>query len=253
LPKIKQADLLKTIVNQFSLLISTNTLSKEVSFIPLDKLIDNIGIAIDWSDKIDLSEEHEVLYNFFENYFQKNWLIYKDDDKDTNIAGSGLGNSYLLFSDENAQLDGTLFESEFSAISRVEVDGVQLATSPFYPSEDLNPKLGVSKITSDNLIQQIYEAAPTQSNEIFFNDISFAKLLATNFEALKRVLANGIAIKILVRLTRSDFTNIDFSIPIFLDVMTAKGQLRGHFYINEISQYNVGANDSCEVTLIQID
>lgn len=257
LPDIKQTDLLRTVVNQFMLLLTTNTLTKEVFFIPLDTVIDNIPNAIDWSDRVDLTEEHEIIYDFFDNYSQRNWMRYKDDDKDTLIFGSGYGSFYFDYDNENLPAKGEIFQSEFSAIHRsiYTLYGVDktLAFSEFYPDKDLNPKLGFSKITTDNLITMTSGTPPAQSNEIFFDDIAFANLIQNNYQALQRILNNGIAIKMLMRLTRADFTNMDFSIPIFLDLVTAKGHVRGHFYVNQISQYNVGAHDSCEVTLIQID
>lgn len=253
LPQIKQTDLLRTIVNQFSLLLSTNTITKEVFFIPLDNVIDNISNAIDWSDRVDLTEEHEILYNFFDNYFQSNWFRYKDDEKDLLIKGREIGDSVIAYDNENLPIEGDLFVSEFSAIERETISGKEIASCKFYPDQTFNPKLGVSEITTNNLITQFVQSAPTQSNEIFFDDIAFANLIPNNYQALQRILSNGIAIKMLMRLTRADFTNMDFSVPVFLDVITQKGHVRGHFYVNQISQYNVGAHDSCEVTLIQID
>lgn len=253
LPDMKQTDLLRTVVNQFMLLLTTNTLTKEVFFIPLDTVIENIPNAIDWSDRVDLTEEHEIIYNFFDNYSQRNWMRYKDDEKDTLIAGTGYGSFYFDYDNENVPLEGDVLTSEFSAIAREDISGKTIASCKFYPNETFNPKLGVSKITTDNLITQFGQSAPAQSNEIFFDDIAFANLIPNNYQALQRILNNGIAIKMLMRLTRADFTNMDFSVPVFLDVVTQKGHVRGHFYVNQISQYNVGAHDSCEVTLIQID
>lgn len=259
LPDIKQTDLLRTVVNQFMLLLTTNTLTKEVFFIPLDNVIDNIPNAIDWSDKVDLSEEHEIVFDFFDNYFQRNWFRYKDDEKDPYIFGTGLGSSFIDFDNRNLPPSGDVYESTFSAISRGDYSGPLninkvIAKCEFFPDEELNHKIGVSKITSNNIIKmQDSILTPTQSNEVFFDDIAFANLIPNNYQALQRILNIGIAIKILMRLTRAVYTNMDFSVPIFLDVITQKGHVRGHFYVNQISQYKVGAHDSCEVTLIQID
>jgi hypothetical protein len=259
LPDIPQTSLISTVANLFLLLFTTDTINKVVSIVELQQVVDNIPNAIDWSDKVDLSEGHEIVFDFLDNYFQRNWFRYKDDEKDPYIFGTGLGSSFIDFDNGNLPPSGDVYESTFSAISRgnysgnLNIDKI-IAKCEFFPDEELNPKIGVSKITSDNIIRmQDSILTPSRSNEVFFDDISFANLIPLNYASLQRILANNTVIKMLFRLTRNDFANFDFTIPLYIDVMTEKGHVRGHFYVNKIDQYNVGANDSCEVTLIQID
>lgn len=254
LPDVKQSDIFITVMNMFNELSTTNNITREVLFFSLEKIIDNIPNAIDWSDKVDLKEEHEVSFDFFDNYFKNNLFGYKIDDNDPYIAGTKTGEGSILYDNDNLTNEGEVFVSELSPFVRVIMMGKEIAMIPKNGIDgELNPKIGYIEITNNNLITQSPFPAPTQSAELFFDDISFKKLIPAYYSSLQRILANNTVVKMLFRLTRNDFANFDFSTPIFIDVMTNKGQVRGHFYVNQISQYNVGAHDSCEVTLIQID
>ena len=254
LPKTKQSDLLLTIVNQFNLLFTTDNLNKAVAFVSFDKVRENIPQAIDWSDKIDLSEAPEILFDFFDNYFKKNNFSYKIDDKDPYISGTTIGQGTIETDNENLEIEGDVFVSEFSPVERVDMLSIELPIIPINGiSGELNPKIATVEITNNNIVTQSPFSAPTQSAELFFDPLGFDVLIPANYQILSRILANNKAIKLLIRLSRADFANVDFSIPIFLDIETENGQIRGHFFINQIDQYSVGANESCEVTLINID
>jgi hypothetical protein len=259
LPDIKQSELIRTLFNQFSIICSTDTLKKIVTFTQLDSLVSNIHTAPDWTSKIDLTEPVEFIFDFWDNYFQLNEFIYKDDERDSRIAFTKTGAGSIAYPNLNLPPSGIVFESAFSAISRsFEWNGAvqtkELAQCESRTEGDLNWKLGVSEITALNLITQFGQSAPTQSNEISFEGLDFASLISSNYNALKAVFKNSKAIKCLLRLTRAEYNSIDFSMPIFLDFTTEEnGHVRGHFYINLIDQYEVGENASCYVTLIQID
>lgn len=254
LPEVKQSDLLVTLFNIFCIITTTDVYSREVTFNTLDTLIDNIPNAIDWTDKLDLSEEPEILFDFFDNYFQRNIFKYKDDDKDPRIAFTRFGEGVIDYNNNNLDSQGEVFESAFSATQRANERLIPIAAAECRLYGNLNWKLGVSKITTDNLITQFGLSAPTNSNEVFFDDLLFTNLINENYNTLKRVFANGRAIKLLVRLSRTDYQSIDFTTPIFIDIVTERhGNIRGHFYINEIEQYAVGKRDSTYVTLVKID
>lgn len=255
LPAIKQSDLLITLFNIFGIITSTNVYDRVVKFSQLDTLIDNIPNAIDWTDKLDLSEEPEILFDFFDNYFQRNLFRYKPDDKDENgVAGTTYGQGFIDYDNKNLDVEDAVFESVFSAIIRRHELIPPIANCDSRAVGDLNFKIGYVKLTTDNLITQQGQSAPTNSNEVFFDDLLFTNLINENYNTLKRVFANSRAIKLLVRLSRTDYQSIDFTTPIFIDIVTERhGNIRGHFYINEIEQYAVGKRDSTYVTLVKID
>jgi hypothetical protein len=259
LPDIKQSDFLLYIFNLFCVLVSTDSVNQEVTLVQLDTLLDNIPNAIDWSDKVDLTEPIEIEFDFWDKYFQSNRFIYKQDDRDTRIAGSDLGIGRIEYPNENLPKEGDIFESEFTGISRsYDWNGVtnvqELAQCESRTLGDLNWKVGVVDITTLNRITQFGLSAPSQSAEVSFTGLSFQENINKNYLALKNIFENSKAIKILIRLTRHDFANIDFGVPVFLDVNTPdNGQIRGHFYVNLIEQYKAGSHASCYVQLIQID
>jgi hypothetical protein len=255
LPEIKQSDLVITILNQFLVVTSTDNISKAINFFKLETIKSNIHKAKDWTSKIDLSEDPTIVFDFFDNYYKTNFLKYNIDDKDPFISGTTIGQGSFDYDNENVENQGDVFESEFSPIVRQPMFGKELALIPINGIDgELNGKIAYVEITNNNLIQQLPFPMPTQSAELFFDKIGFDALIPTYYGTLKDILDNSKVLTMLIRLTRADITNLDFSIPIFLDFMHKNcGHVRGHFYINEISQYPVGTGGSCEVTLIQID
>jgi hypothetical protein len=255
LPDLKQSDLVITILNQFLVITSTDNISRSINFFKLETIKSNINKAKNWTSKIDLSEQPTIIFDFFENYFRRNFLKYKIDEKDPFISGTTIGQGYFDYENENVENQGDIFESEFSPIVRQPMFGKELALIPINGIDgDLSGKIGYVEITNDNLITLVPFPAPTQSAELFFDGIGFDVLIPTYCKPLQDILENSKVLKMLIRLSRADITNLDFSIPIFLDFSHEScGHVRGHFYINEISQYPVGSGSSCEVTLIQID
>jgi hypothetical protein len=255
LPEIKQSDLVITILNQFLVVTSTDNISKAINFFKLETIKSNIHKAKDWTSKIDLSEDPTIVFDFFDNYYKTNFLKYNIDDKDPFISGTTIGQGSFDYDNENVENQGDVFESEFSPIVRQPMFGKELALIPINGIDgELNGKIAYVEITNNNLIQQLPFPMPTQSAELFFDKIGFDALIPTYYGTLKDILDNSKVLTMLIRLTRADITNLDFSIPIFLDFMHKNcGHVRGHFYINEISQYPLGTGGSCDVTLIQID
>jgi len=259
LPDIKQSDFLLYIFNLFCVLVSTDSVNQEVTLVQLDTLLDNIPNAVDWSSKVDLTEQIEIEFDFWDNYFQSNRFSYKQDDRDTRIAGSELGLGKLLYPNANLPTEGDLYESVFTGITRsYEWNGVtniqELAQCESRTLGDLNWKVGVVDITTENRITQWGQAAPSQSAEVSFTGLNFQEKIDENYLALKNIFENTKALRMLIRLTRSDFADIDFGTPVFIDVLTPEnGQVRGHFYVNKIEQYKAGSHAGCYVQLIQID
>jgi hypothetical protein len=253
LPDVSQVDFLLTIFNQFGIITTTDVVARTVRFQQLDTIINNIPRALNWTDKIDLSEEPEIIFNFWDKYYQRNIFQYAPDDADARLKGLNIGVGEITFDNTNQPPVGVLFESAFSPTARGEELVPPLAACEWrFYATDLNPKLGVVEITTNNLITQFGQSAPTQSAEVFFDEISFKNLINQNYNALKRILQSNRALKLLLRLTRTDFDTIDFTVPIYLNVNTqSHGQIVGHFYVNEIDQWQSG--ESCYVTLIKID
>ena len=254
LPDIKQSEFCQTVFSLFGLVSTTDTILKKVTVNELDKIIADIPNAEDWSNKIDLSEDIEILFDFWDDYFRRNNFIYKNDDKDLLVADSGLGDGYMDYDSNYVDQEDEVIEIRFSAIARDENLTPDLASCSSRLYGDLNWKIGYTTVTVNNLITMNGQAAPTQSLEVFFDDLHFNILIERNYELLKKALENSIAAKVLFRLTRFDYESMDFTKPIFLNVQTKRnGLLRGHFYVNKIEQYIVGEFDSCWVTLIKID
>jgi hypothetical protein len=82
-PKIKQTDIVKYLVNTFSLLIIPDNVNRSVAFIKMDSMQTNP--SEDWSNKIDLTEK--PVHSFDVGGFaQNNRLTYETDSNDSGLV-----------------------------------------------------------------------------------------------------------------------------------------------------------------------
>jgi len=79
------------------------------------------------------------------------------------------------------------------------------------------------------------------------NDLEKVTLIDKYYSFQKKILDKPIYLEIYLRLTPLDIQNIDFFTPIWLNF----GLDSGHYYIDEISQYQ-GSNKSTKVKLVKI-
>ena len=78
----------KDIMNQFSLTVQTDEVSKQIFLTPLDELNNNLSKAINWNDKINLNRPPTVKYKIG-SYGQTNYLNYKKDEDVPEDLGRG--------------------------------------------------------------------------------------------------------------------------------------------------------------------
>jgi len=246
-PDMLQSDFLIDLFNRLCLITTTNFIAKTVAITRFQDILLNIPRAIDWTNKIDLIEEPEVMYNFFDNYANVNNLKNAFSEDYGSVVGLGQGQRDDSFVVNYLEGINDLFQSEFMPIERKN----DFALYPINNFE-LPNAYGIVEITSNNIIPQPSESMPTQSAEVFGSAFNFQEHLSRHYPLYIQAVQQGIALKLLLRLTRTDFDTIDFTVPIYLNVNTqSHGQIVGHFYVNEIDQWQSG--ESCYVTLIKID
>lgn len=239
--RMKVKDVFYDVLNLRGLIIQTNQYTREVYFNYFNDLLINKSIAKDWSDKVSISSS-SLSFNFGK-YSQRNNLIFKDNSEVT----EGLGNYYFNVDDQN-----------LTAVS----NAVQIK----HPATEQTNKYLGSNVPSieglDNLNKwqkpehRILEMSVQNSQyNVDFKDGSstltastsipyckfkgFDVLVPEYYQALVDILTNTKALNLAFDLSPIDIQELDFSIPIYLNVPEL--DLNDYFYLNSISNYKGGA------------
>lgn len=254
LPDLKQSDLLKDTAQKFNLIIQVDNINKIVHFRQFSEIIANIPNAIDWSDKIDYSEKPEL--EFDSDYAQRNICKYEDDDSVVKPTGT---DSEIIINNSNLKAEDDLFESPFAASEQVlRFGGYSIARIKLFTDwlgaeealENVEPRyltyrnVAFSVFTlTDGTNSQVVTSVPLTYfilPEMDFN-LGFANNLLNYSQELIAVIQEFKMIKLLMRLNASDINQLDFFIPVWLEI---KGQPGFYAYISKIEQFKVNEIES---------
>ena len=246
LPDITQSEFIKTIVNQFNVIIESDYITKTVSFNKFESIKNNKSIALDWTEKVDLSETAEI--NFTpENYGQANYFNYEQDENDSYQTNLTIGDGSFAISNTQLDLEKDLVKLPFAASVRNFIDSVELMVLPIR-LDSIKPRIAYIEITSNNIVTMVGQSTPTQSAELFFDELKFSNLLTNYYPYLISMLQRYRLVKILFNLKSIDLINIDYRKPIFVDFnCEVNGQVRGYFYLNLVDQFNGNSTTMCEL------
>lgn len=258
LPDITQTDFILTIANQYGLIFEQIPLTNTVRIFQFGKVIENIPKALDWSNKLDLSEDYSI--NFLTDvYAQNNYFQYAEDTEDEYLSRQpNLGQGVLTLATAPVNTDLVVFESVFAPLIRLKsFNGpsgfggvVPLAWVPVYENgvfNSLTGRLGYVQFDDSALLTIAPGGFYTDPQpNVYFDKLSFSNLLPKYYPLITQIIKGNKSINCLVRLNNIDINQLDFSIPIWIDYFGA------YFYINEISQYKVTDKDSTQISLILI-
>lgn len=260
LPKMKAGDFVKDFLVRWNVMYQTDVAAKTIRFFSLDEVAGNIGNALDWTDKVDLSEPPELTY-LHDGYKQSNKIIHKSDSKDLS-TNKGEWGAWTFNVDTPDQGEQKIYESPYSGMSGAGyIYGYRLGYIPFRLYGELNQK--IAYVVNDPT-QTVYfkrntvdpddpSYYHTSANGIAFPEIGFNQLTAGRSTTMLSTINQSKILKILIRLNRADISQRDFSLPVWLDfTCTEHGHVSGYFFINFIEQYKPGANESTWVELVKI-
>lgn len=263
LPKIKQSDFVKMVCQKYCLSFQTNENTKNIQFNSFKSISANKSSARNWSNKMDIKQPFSIEY-VIGSYAQSNVFQYKTDP--TVNDGILLYSGQLLVNNENLPISQTLYESPFAETEMTEAlngldvpyinkydlisDTFNLPTEPrllYLDKQAISGKLkyidGVNTpIESDVNIPLCYFALDGKSNLGWNNN-----LLENNYSELQNVLTNVKKLTGYFKLTAIDISDLDFTIPIFLNVQTPKMQINGYFYLNKVSNFRSDKLTQCEL------
>lgn len=255
LPDISVTDFILTIANQYGLIFQQNDFSNEVQIYQFNKIISNVGSALDYSNKLDLSEDPVITF-IDDTYLRNNIFEYAPDDTDEYLSRlNGYGNGSIEVPNAPSGTEQIIFTSAFSAVIRLlsfNGGGTPLELA-YIPSNEgsvftiVNGRMAYIEQDTTSLITidpgGYY--TPVQPN-VYFKELEFNNLISVYYKNISDLLNSSKSVKVLLRLNNLDINKLDFSKPIYIEYFGA------YFYINEIQQYKVTSVDSTEVELILI-
>lgn len=264
LPSIKQSEFIKAYLQQYCAIIQVNEFTKVVKINKFDDIINNIGNAYDWSDKIDYSEEPNINYAFDE-LAQQNTLTYSNDDSVIKPTGT---DSVLFIDDETLEDTNDYIELPYAAsnlvtrlqgvlVPHVKIFTTEAGSPPTTElTEDVEPRVLLhQKVTGDvdytdgtttttvttNLPIAWFIRGDKRYNLGFGNS-----LIPSYYQGFQNALNRTKIVTENVRLTPLDIETIDFLRPVFISKHNC------YFYISKISGYNSTSNEATEVELVKI-
>lgn len=257
---IKTIDVFKDVMKQFCLICQTNNLKQEVIFTYFDTILKNIPIAEDWSSKVDT--RNIKLYFKIGNYTNKNNFKYKEND----FVTLGFGDGTLLIEIDDIDFESTQIELKTSATESYEavyqniiVPETKLYTDDWTPQK-VNNRILILDIqdTAYNLNLTDGNHSDTINTNIPFarfydatkdENLNFDSLIENHYEAISGILTKPKKVTLFLNLTANDVKNLNYIIPIKLNVQENEILINGFFYINKINAYKGGLT---EVEFIRI-
>jgi hypothetical protein len=266
--KFKQSDFLKAYLQMFSCLVTVNEDTKTVHINKFNELFENIPQAIDWSDKIDYTDENNLEFSL-DKYGQENSLEYKADASidPTFIQGANgainIDDNTLPFTAEIVKLPfaATEMDARLQAfvIPKIKIFTTDSTrTPPTQPTNKVEPRIlllerlttvpsviytdGTTTVTTNvDLPLAWFMAGGKQVNLGFGNN-----LILLYYGGLQSVLTRTKIVTEQIRLNALDIQQLDFLKPVFLSKHNA------YFYISKISGFTYGSSESTEVELVKL-
>jgi len=253
-------DLLLTIANLEGAIIQVDETTKRVHTAKLDSIITNKAKALDWSGKLDLSEEPEIFYAL-DGFAKKNYWEFQGDDKDLYLEPNA-GRGQLSVDNDNLEAERVVFTSKFSPVpvlptlqssrtmgkvftgEKYTFDGFDYILNQDLKLTDFGPRIAILSPAEASLDIQV--DANEINYEVNASALSFERALNDNYRLLRAVVDNTKVTEALYLLDLADVQRIDFTVPVYVEYFG------DFFYIEQIKQFKVNKRESCFVRLIKL-
>jgi hypothetical protein len=256
---IGQDTVIKEVMNMYSLTVQANDLTKELHLNSLNDLRTNLPNAKDWSGKIDMRKTPSIKYSL-SSYAQTNYFRYKKDD---DVLGEFADSSFTVNDSTLQEVKDVITLKSVAVVNDLRVVNNQTPTIPLseYKSQAFDKAnsrflLLDSKDQTVNFENSINSDTATVSVDIpfcYFNkagesdSLDWTNLLNENYSVLLGMLDQSKIVNANFLLTETDIANIDFTIPIYLDVHSPDININGYFYLNKISNFQEGRATSVQL------
>jgi hypothetical protein len=264
LADIKQSDLFKDTCVRYCLVPIVDEDNKKVTLFEFSQIKNNIPFAVDWSDKLDQTDDHSIEFKI-DSYGQRNFIEHKEDKfVDTIPNGS---NGVILINNQNLEVEKNLYESPFAPSETVKRlnnrkviyinlhDGVSLIdTASFkngvtsrtcYQYKD-NFTVTYTDGTTNTIVSSnipmtwFIDNSKPYSAGFSSNQLDYSVDLISILQQLKIVKTD-------IRLNILDIINLNYFYPIYIS------EFNSYFFLSKINQFDYTSNESTKVELIKIN
>lgn len=263
LTNIKQSEFFKDTLIRYCLVPIVDEDNKKVTLFEFSKIKDNINNAVDWSGKLDETNESELTFKI-DSYGQNNYLNHKEDKFVLQLPQGS--NGIITIANQNLELKKDLYESPFAAsetVSRLNGrkvmyidlhDGVSLTTTESFKN-DVQARTGYTAKSNFTVTYTDGTTSTVVSSDIpltWFIDTSknynagFQYLLDNSIDLIA-ILQNLKVVKADIRLNILDIINLNYFYPIYI------AEFNSYFFLSKINQFDYTSNESTKVELIKLN
>lgn len=254
-----QKNFIKDVLKMYCLNVYVNETTKKVRIDFFNDVKKNIPNAIDWSKKVDMKVIPVLSYSFG-NYAQKNNFKWKDNE----FVTKGFGDYYFLVDNEKLELESNQLEMLASATeSEIKLGGIfcpkikaimsstiewQKVNNRFLLLDEQNGNVNYYDQSTDSSVTSYqtinlpfcYFKKTGKVDNLGFDDSLIDKHYGTIKGILDRVKYYSVAISPM--LNAVDISQLDFNIPIYLDIHFKEFKVNGYFYLNRLENYSGNKN-----------
>ncbi len=208
LPDISVVDFIKQICWMFGLFaIKSDT---GVSFISVNKIIDNRDKAVDWSKKLVPTgwTAKETSYTFGD-FAQKNYFRYEENENAKSADG------YMVVQNKTLDYEKDLVKLPYTAGG----DNGDMRAVPYFKWSDDGTI--VELVDCGDRIMQLVISFDSQGKEdarLDFSDLKFQNRVSRfGLSSYQDLIKSPFVIKDTFRLTEIDLKNLDYTIPVYIE------------------------------------
>lgn len=260
---IKQSEFFKDTLIRYCLVPIVDEDNKKVTLFEFSQIKDNINNAVDWSGKLDETNESELTFKI-DSYGQNNYLNHKDDKFVLQLPQGS--NGIITIGNQNLELKKDIYESPFAASETVNRlngrkvmyidlhDGVSLTTTESFKN-DVQARTGYTAKSNFTVTYTDGTTSTVVSSDIpltWFIDTSknynagFQYLLDNSIDLIA-ILQNLKVVKADIRLNILDIINLNYFYPIYIS------EFNSYFFLSKINQFDYTSNESTKVELIKLN
>lgn len=208
LPDISVVDFIKQICWLFGLFaIKSDT---GVSFISVNKIIDNKNKAVDWSKKLVPTgwTAKETSYTFGD-FAQKNYFRYEENENAKSADG------YMVVQNKTLDYEKDLLKLPYTAGG----DNGDMRAVPYFKWSDDGTIVELEDC-GDRIMQLVisFDSQGKEDARLDFSDLKFQNRVSRfGLSSYQDLIKSPFVIKDTFRLTEIDLKNIDYSIPVYIE------------------------------------
>lgn len=259
IPDIKQSDLLATYLKLTCSLIQVDEVNKVVNIVPFEKITDNIPNALDWSNKLDLTDTPQITFAI-DGYAQRNLCTWQYDEAFDPNQTSTFANGVITLDDANLENEQDLIEIDFSASTQALTGGFNIADLQLLNDDgtfrdEIDQRILFAKFNDVAFTYTDGTNNSAQTTSILLTHFQKSgeinlgfddNLIPTFYQAFIDVLDKAKIVTCLLRLNASDINQLDLTKPVYI------GHFNSYFYVSDIKGYNPDRNVSTMVELVKL-